>query len=179
MLSASTYGHLYNILVIINKIFRVKIYIFRLLVQYFIMAVCFLCRNIIALNRLWNHFKYKQQQNDIIKYICCEADCSRSFNLFSSFERHVQNVHFFSFISNTIQDTELILISDCNEPEAISIFASLSDINKLPSPATDTWSKSATCFFNNDNNMLPRNVVQSIINNFDECITSMIMTNCK
>lgn len=148
------------------------------------MPSCFCCiSHFPTLKLLLLHYKLIHKFVDTSEYNCNEKDCNRAFPSLNSFKKHFKNAHF-----NDIYET----IDDIIQSPSVNALITNESVSSSSLPTTGIVMPSDTAQNNNvdlspfkelfsqrvllfvselyDNNYLPRNVVQKVIDGFEECI---------
>ncbi|XP_061721309.1 uncharacterized protein LOC133528103 isoform X1 [Cydia pomonella] len=150
------------------------------------MVICFICRYAVDIKAFRNHLKFKHSNRTIATYECCEDDCRRSFQIYSSFKRHLEKCHVSK--EQCLQTSNIVENNDFNSHELPPSDNVLNQSNvNIPSCSVSSelsYSLQQTSSIDNvistfiaslyGNTLLPRNVIQSIVNNLSDCLTSLV-----
>ncbi|XP_055910338.1 uncharacterized protein LOC129944725 isoform X1 [Eupeodes corollae] len=138
------------------------------------MVFCFLCKSFFKdLKSLKSHFNFSHSEHEFLNYKCNEDGCKRSFSSFNSFRRHIQKEHI-SLVQNhpnCIDDIE----SEPNDfikiyPKRIIEQFNMATVSKTP-PVNESLSIFIASLYGNV--LLPRNVVQKVIEGLKEFFSTL------
>lgn len=150
------------------------------------MVICFICKDLVQLKSLRNHFNFKHTGYELEQYKCCEGNCKRSFQIFSSYKRHLQKCH--------VSEAEYLPLNlvQNNDPNALKLqpldvavqqnneiidqlsHPSGSSCNLIPAANSIDYVLSTFIASLYANTLLPRSAVQKIVEGLDECLISLI-----
>lgn len=154
------------------------------------MVICFLCKTEFTnFSAFKGHLSLFHNKPDYRTLTCVEKNCGRRFNLFNSFKRHVISQHnsedplnvceqFASSIANEVS----LVDSDIADVEpSTSVILTDDSANEQDKVQEILIDKAISLFIAGlyANDFLPRNVIQTIVDGFKNCVSGALLPAIK